>query len=54
MELKILKKRESVERSLACIKKYNRIVIRKDKYIENYMSFIYLGLIDSFYKRNFK
>ena len=53
-EIKIIKKRESVERSLAAIKKYNRIVVRKDKNIENYMGFVFLGLIDSFYKKNIK
>jgi hypothetical protein len=33
MELKILKKRSSIERSLSFIKKYNRDVVRKDKKI---------------------
>lgn len=50
----ILKKRRLVEISLSFVKKYNRIVVRKDKSIENYMSFLYLALIDFFFKRNVK
>ena len=54
MELKVLKGRQSIERSLSVIKKYNRVVVRKDKCIENYMGFVFLALIDSFYKKNIK
>jgi hypothetical protein len=54
MERKILKKRNSVERSISCIKKYNRVYVRRDKRIENFMGFVFLALIDSFYKRNNK
>jgi len=50
----ILKKRHNVERSLSAIKKFNRITIRKDKLIENYMGFVYMGLISSFFNRNLK
>ena len=45
-EKKVLKKRLSVEMALASIKKYNRILIRKDKNIKNYMGFLFMGLID--------
>ena len=51
MELKHLKKWSSIEKSLSFIKKYNRVVIRKDKNIENYMDFVFLALLDSFYKK---
>ena len=54
MELKVLKGRQSIERSLSFIKKYNRVVVRKDKCIENYMGFVFLALMDSFYKKNIK
>ena len=54
MSLNIIKKRSSIERSLSFIKKYNRVVVRKDKSIENYMGFIFLVLIDSFYNKNIK
>ena len=45
-EKKVLKKRLSVEMALASIKKYNRILVRKDKNIRNYMGFLFMGLID--------
>jgi hypothetical protein len=51
IELKILKKRSSIERSLSFIKKYNRVVVRKDKKIENYMGFVFLAMLDTFYKK---
>ena len=38
--------------SVSFIKKYNRVIIRKDKNIENYMGFVFLALLDSFYKKN--
>ena len=52
MELNILKKRSSIERSLSFIKKYNRVVVRRDKNIKNYISFVFLAMLDSFYKKN--
>ena len=52
MELNILKKRSSIERSLSFIKKYNRIVVRRDKNVKNYISFVFLAMLDSFYKKN--
>ena len=45
-EKKVLKKRRSVEMAFASIKKYNRILIRKDKNISNYMGYFFMGLID--------
>ena len=52
MQLYILKKRKSIERSLSFIKKYNRVFVRRDKNIENYISFLFLAMIDYFYKKN--
>jgi hypothetical protein len=51
MELNILKKRSSIERSLSFIKKYNKIVVRRDKNIKNYISFVFLAMLDYFYKK---
>ena len=45
-ERKVLKNRLSVEMAFASIKKYNRILIRKDKNISNYMGYFFMGLID--------
>jgi hypothetical protein len=53
MELKILKKRSSIERSLSFIKKYNRVVVRKDKKIENYMGFVFLAMLDTFLQKKY-
>ena len=53
MELKILKKRCSIERFLFFIKKYNRVVVRKDKKIENYMGFVFLAMLDTFLQKKY-
>ena len=58
---KYLGKRYTVENSIASIKKYSRIMVRRDKLLKNYGGFLYLGLakptfglMDLFYVRNFK
>jgi len=40
-----LKKRPKVENAIAKMKTYNRIHVRKDKWMVNYMGFVYLGFI---------
>jgi len=45
-EIKYLKNRGVVERSIATLKQSNRTQVRKDKKIENYMGFVYLSLIN--------
>ena len=40
-----LKKRYKVENTIATIKRYNRIHIRRDKLMINYMGFVYLACI---------
>ena len=42
----ILNKRHCVENSICSFKKYERLLVRKDKLIKNYMSFLYLGLCE--------
>lgn len=42
----ILKDRYLIENFFANIKKYNRIYLRKDKKIKNFMSFVYMGLLE--------
>jgi len=49
-EKKLLKKRYKIENLFASIKKYDRINVRKDRYISHYMSFVYIGLFDYLYK----
>ena len=51
-ENNLLKKRSTVERSFSVIKKDNRVYVRKDKNIANYIGFVYLSLFDIFYKKN--
>ncbi len=51
---KLLKKRHVIENSLANIKKNERVMIRKDKKIDTYMGFIYLGMLKDFFMRNLK
>lgn len=41
----LLKGRHKIENFFASIKNYNRITLRRDKKIVNYMSFVYLGLM---------
>ena len=45
IEKKLLKNRHKIENFFASIKNYNRISIRRDKHILNYMSFVYMGLL---------
>ena len=40
----ILRKRNCVENSIQQIKKYDRINLRKDRLLHNFMGFIYFGL----------
>ena len=44
-ENKVLAKRHKIENFFAMLKKYNRIVIRSERKIMHYMSFIYIGLL---------
>ena len=46
-ENKLLKERHHVENTFAIIKKNNRIMIRKDKKLNIYMSFFYLTLLET-------
>ena len=41
----MLKDRHKIENLFASIKNYNRISLRRDKHIKNYMSFVYVGLM---------
>lgn len=52
MQLNILKSRKSIERSFSFIKKYSRVFVRRDKNVINYISFLFLAMIDYFYKKN--
>jgi Transposase DDE domain len=47
-EKRKLKKRSSIERKFRSVKQYNRIHVRKDRYMNNYMGFFYLGIINTF------
>jgi hypothetical protein len=51
-EKRYLKKRNIVETTIASIKRNNRLMVRKDKESKNYIGFVYLAMIDNFYKRN--
>jgi hypothetical protein len=42
----LLKHRYLIENFFANIKKYNRIYLRKDKKIKNYLSFVYMGILE--------
>lgn len=46
-EKQILKSRYKIENVFAGIKKYERIIMRKDHSIANFMSFVYLAFLDS-------
>ena len=48
----LLKKRSTIERCFAPLKKYSRVCIRRDQNIANYMNFVYFALLDMFYKKN--
>ena len=45
-EKKILKKRHKIDNVFASIKKYDRIMLRKEHKIINYMSFVYIAMMD--------
>ena len=47
----LLKERSKIERCFAPLKKYNRVCIRRDQNIANYMNFVYFALLDMFYKK---
>lgn len=47
-EKKKLKKRNVIERKINLMKRNNRVHVRKDRYMINYMGFFYLGLICTF------
>jgi hypothetical protein len=44
-EKELLKIRYKVENCISNLKKYNRIHVRKEKYVKNYMYFVYIALI---------
>jgi len=50
-EKKLLSKRHKIENFFALLKKYNRIMLRYERKIVHYMSFVYIGLLD-FMARN--
>ena len=52
MEKELLKDRYKIENLFAHIKTFNRIYLRKDKKIKNYMSFVYIVIYIYFYKLN--
>ncbi len=53
-EKKLLSKRSgAIENAFANTKKHERVMVRKDKKISTYISFVYLSLFDNFCKFNF-
>lgn len=46
IERKKLSKRHKIENFFAMLKKYNRLVLRHERKIVHYMSFVYIGLLD--------
>jgi len=53
-EKNILSKRHKIENFFASLKKYNRIVLRRDHKINNYMSFTYMGVMDHLFSNLLK
>jgi hypothetical protein len=51
-ENKYLEKRGSIEMVFRNIKQYSRIMVRKDKYMKNYISFFFLAVMNDFCVRN--
>ena len=45
-EKKLLSKRHKIENFFASLKKYNRLIVRNERKIVHYMSFVYMGLLD--------
>ena len=54
IEKELLKDRYKIENLFAHIKTFNRIYLRKDKKIKNYMSFVYMGLLKYLFNYNDK
>jgi hypothetical protein len=54
IEKELLKDRHKIENLFASLKVFNRIAMRKDKKIKNYMSFVYLGLLKYLFNYNDK
>lgn len=50
-EKKLLKNRYKIENAFADIKKYDRINVRKEHKIVNFMSFVYLGILKNLQKK---
>ena len=50
-EIKLLKKRYVVEYLFSDLKNYNRLNIRNDKKINNYLGFMYMAIIDLIFKK---
>ena len=48
----LLRKRHKIENLFATLKNTNRINVRKDKKINTFMSFIYLGFLEYLFKYN--
>ena len=48
-QLKILKKRHKIENAFATLKNKDRVHVRKDKKIKNYLSFVYITLLESLF-----
>jgi hypothetical protein len=51
-EKELLKDRHKIENFFASLKTFNRISLRKDKNITNYMSFVYIGLLKYVFNYN--
>ena len=47
----ILKNRYKIENFFASLKKYNRVIIRNERKIAHYMSFVYIGFLDYLVKK---
>lgn len=45
---KLLKKRYTIENTIRNCKRFRRVLVRSDKYIHTYMSFVYLAIINLF------
>ena len=54
IEKELLKDRYKIENFFAHIKTFNRIYLRKDKKIKNYMNFVYMGLLKYLFNYNDK
>ena len=52
IEKELLEDRFKIENCNAFIKKYDRVMVRKDKLLINFMGFVFLDLLDFFCKHN--